>query len=110
VYFGAAVPHFINGATRRQRRQRLDDQLETKQVAEADDVVAIREEKRKRLLRKELLVALWNQLSPDERLKYLSVAAANARSDFDRRRLSRPQAVDDPPREALEEMSVGIGR
>ena len=106
VYFGAAVPHFINGAARRQKRQRSDDQLETKQVEEADDDVAIQEEKRKRLLRKEQLLSQWNQLPPDERLKYLNVAAANARSDFDRRRLSRPQAVDDPPREALEEMAV----
>ncbi len=107
VYFGAAVPHFINGATRRQKRQRIHEQLETQQIEEADDDAAIREQKRQRHLRRKQLLSQWNQLPEDERAKYLTLAVANARSDFDRRRLSRPQAVDDPPREALEEMSRG---
>ena len=64
----------------------------------------------KRLLRRDHLLGQWNQLSQDDRLKYLNMAAAHARGDFDRRRLSRSQAVDDPPREAQEEMSVGIGQ
>lgn len=105
IYFGAAVPYFMRAAERRQKQQRVHDQLETKQVDEADDDAVIREEKRQRHLRRQQLLSHWKQLPHDERSKYLNLAVANARSDFDRRRLSRPQAVDDPPREALEEMA-----
>ena len=106
VYFGAAVPFFISAADRRQKQQRVRDHQETKQVDDADDDAAIREEKRERQLRRQHLLSQWTQLPQDERMKYLQLAVANARSDFDRRRLSRPQADNDPPREALEEMSV----
>ena len=106
VYFGAAVPFFVSAAERRQKRERLHDQLETKQVDEADDDAAIREEKRKRHLRRQQLLSQWNQLPHEDRVTYLTLAVANARSDFDRRRLSKSRVDDDPPREAMEEMSV----
>jgi len=72
VYFGAAVPHFIKRATRLQKRLRSREQLETRQVEEPDDDAAIREEKRQRRLRREHLLSQWNQLSQDERVRYLA--------------------------------------
>jgi len=104
MYFGAAAPYFLSAAEGREKQQRLRDRRENKDVDEAAADVAIMEQKRKRLLRKQRLLSRWARLSDDERRKYLQLAIDNARSEFDRRRFSRSQSDDEPPREALEEM------
>ncbi len=104
IYFGAAMPYFLSVIDQRRKRQHGRDHHNSKEIVVADEDAAICEEKHQRWLRRQQLLSQWNQLSQGERLKYLNLAVANARSDFDRRRLSRPHAVDDPPREALEEM------
>ncbi len=104
IYFGAAVPYFLSAIEQRRKRQHGRDQHNSKQIVVADEDTAIREEKHNRWLRRQQLLCQWARLSRDARLKCLTSAVANARSDFDRRRLSRFQVDDDPPREALEEM------
>jgi hypothetical protein len=106
VYFGSAVPYFINAADRRQKKQRLSDRQETMDVDEVAADAAILEEKRQRQLRRQNQLAQWSRLPEDDRLKCISSAIAKARSDFDRKRLSRSKIDDDPPREVLDQMSV----
>lgn len=104
IYFGAAVPYFLSAIETRRKRDQVRDQHQQKETHVADENATIEDEKQKRWLRRQQLVEQWVQVSPSDKSNHLALAVANARSDFDRRRLSRFRIDDDPPREALEEM------
>lgn len=104
LYFGSAAPYFVAAAGQREKQQRIRDGQANNDANTVDAEAATNEQKRQRWLRREQLIRQWNSLAFDERQKYLQCAVQNARSDFDRRRLSRSQLENDPPREALEEM------
>ena len=104
LYFGAAVPQFLNAIAHRQKRERVRDQHEQRDVDSADEDAAIRTQKEERWHRRQQLLAQWSRLPTDEQARYLALAVEHARSDFDRRRLSRYSVTDEPPREALQEL------
>ena len=103
LFFGSAVPYFAAAAQRQEKQQRVRDRAASDALHETAEDAAIMEEKRKRRRRREQLLREWCRLSQAECTRFLQLAIEHARSDFDRRRISKA-TVDDPPREALEEM------
>ncbi len=103
LFFGSAVPYFAAAAKRQEKQQRVRDRAASEAIHETAEDAAIMKEKRKRRRRREKLLHQWRRLSQTECTRFLQLAMEHARSEFDRRRISKA-TVDDPPREALEEM------
>lgn len=103
-FFGSAVPYFVAAAERNEKQQRARDRQADDEQREIDEDAAIMEQKRQRRIRRERLLRQWARLPGDERSKFRQQAIDTARSESDRRRISRSQIEDDPPREVLEAM------
>ena len=104
LYFGSAVPYFEKAAKLLHKSERLRDRQINKELDQASEDAAIMEQKRQRRLRRERQLVTWNRLPLEQRERCLRLASEHARSDSDRRRISRFGVDDNPPREALEAM------
>jgi hypothetical protein len=103
LYFGSAVPYFVVAIERREKQHVVRERHADREHGELAEDTVIMAQKRLRYERRQQLLRRWKLLSADDQRRHHEMAIAAACSDFDRRRLSAAN-LDDPPREALEQM------